>query len=186
MFSRTASLFLSLASLASLVLFTGCDMCDGVRMSTWTSTPLYGGSIEAPEDLGLPAQIERPGAFCDSGGGCFQDGRCWARVCMDIHKDGSTSFLNLDLKVNFIRVGENIALPSSSPDVTLEASIAGKGTRLPLKVTNGTITFVTLGMGNDFDLRMDLVLATPDGRTITITNGRYGTTDTQHSTYCQS
>ena len=71
-----------------------------------------------------------------------------------------------------IAVAGSVGAPNSS------------GVSMPLTVVSGTVAFPSVK--EDFDARVDVVFATPDGRTITVSGGRYAWLDGHEATGCNS
>ena len=63
-------------------------------------------------------------------------------------------------------------------------SLGSSGAPMPLTIVSGTVAFPSVK--EDFDARVDVVFATPDGRTITVSGGRYAWLDGHEATGCNS
>lgn len=181
---------LALVALAAALVQAGClGACDGQEYTYWTSTRLYGGTIQAPDDLGVPAALDT-GGECGSMDieTCQRQGSCAPSFCLNTPGAASPISLVIRVGVRALSGPRIFDLSTASRD---EIAVAGSvsapnpsGVSMPLTVVSGTVAFPSVK--EDFDARVDVVFATPDGRTITVSGGRYAWLDGHEATGCNS
>jgi hypothetical protein len=173
--------------LAAAAVLAGCDTC-GQPGRTWTVTRMYAGDIEAPADLGLPAQFTDgacTGGFSDGTNSCMQDGVCTPSFCLSTAgRTGTALYLQLTV-VASVDGPVEITLPAANVVVTATAYLAlvsGGTEQTKLTVASGVVQILSLKP--TFDALVNLTVMTPDGRPITITGARYTHSNGHYDTYC--
>ena len=182
---------LALVALAAALVQGGClGACDGQEYTYWTSTRILGGTIEAPADLGLPAAIAT-NVECGSMDieACQRQGSCSPSFCLTTSNPSSpTGPLHPRERPRAPPVPRpSISHRLRATEITVVGSLVAShssGVSVPLTIVSGTVAFPSVK--EDFDARVDVVFATPDGRTITVSGGRYAWLDGHEATGCNS
>jgi len=182
---------LALVALAAALVQGGClGACDGQEYTYWTSTRILGGAVEAPADLGLPAAIATNvdcGPTMDIEA-CQRQGSCSPSFCLTTSNPSSPTALMIQVSVRALSGPQSFDLSSASRDViTVVGSLVASppaGVSSQLTIVSGTVVFPSVK--GDFDARVNVVFATPDGRTITVSGGRFAWLDGHEATGCNS
>jgi hypothetical protein len=181
---------LALVALAAAIVQAGClGACDGQEYTYWTSTRILGGTVEAPTDLGLPAALDTTGE-CGSSDieTCQRQGSCSPAICLNTPSLSSPTALVINVSVHALSGPQTFDLASSPREVIVVTGTLIPsdpfGVVSPLTIVSGTVAFPSVK--EDFDARIDVVFATPDGRTITVSGGRYAWLDGHEATGCNS
>lgn len=171
--------FPALLGIWASLIHAGCIGCpDAAKYEAWNFDSVSCGTVSAPPELNVPAQLGnctpqmtslRPGGSTGIQS-CMEGNPCYPSLAWDTGYQAGLTQFRLYVSARAIIDGQPLTLPSPSVSVAGDL-ITPQGDPILLTLVSGTLSFMSLEP--DFDARLDVVLETPDGKRIQVTGARY-------------